>query len=173
MALYMVQYLAQLNGLYEMRFWFFIMPMFLIFYQDWKVYVPFAAIIVIHHTFIYVSVLQGNNDYLRYFINMDTLTNMTFFYHMGLAVLGVLTAALVSHRLALEATNRFRSSLEFKTQYEEMTNLAFNVKDIADSISNKDSVEEHDVSVDMVLKNLGSELENVVGNIIVETNQVM
>ena len=43
MALYMVQYLAQLKGLYEMHFWFFIMPMFLIFYQDWRVFVQISG----------------------------------------------------------------------------------------------------------------------------------
>ena len=172
MALYMVQYLAQLHGLYEMHFWFFIMPMFLIFYQDWRVYIPFAGIIVIHHTSIFVLVRSGQPEYLQYFINMSELTNMTFFYHMGLAVVGVVTAALLSYRLSIQIKNRIKSSTELQLQFDEMKQLAENVKGFASRISNKAEMEE-DQSLNETFMALGDEFKNITENIIVETKDVV
>lgn len=173
MAFYMVQYLAQLHGLYEMHFWFFIMPMFLIIYQDWRVYIPFALIIVVHHVSIYVLVvIQGKNEFLPYFINMSELTNMTFFYHMGLAVLGVVTAAAVSFRLQSQTKARNTSASKLEDQLNEMKALALNVQEVASRITNKAS-SNNSQSVNEALISLGEEFNNIIDNIIVETNSVV
>ncbi|NQZ76065.1 MAG: methyl-accepting chemotaxis protein [Ekhidna sp.] len=172
MALYMVQYLAQLNGLYEMHFWFFIMPMFLIFYQDWKVYVPFAGIIVVHHFSIFFLVRSGQNEYMQYFINMDQLTNMTFFYHMGLAVLGVVTAASVSFQLYHQTRKRITNEAELATQYDEMKMLAGNLSEVAARISNSDEEMASD-NVNEMLSSLGENFAEITDKIIVETKEVV
>ena len=174
MALYMVQYLIQLHGLYEMHFWFFIMPMFLIIYQDWRVYIPFAGIIVVHHVSIYVLVnLQGQTDYLIYFINMSELTNMTFFYHMGLAVVGVATAAWVAFRLNHQTRQRYLAASQIETQLDEMKALAINVKEVASQITNKASQADQNESINEALISLGDEFKDIIDNIIVETNNVV
>ena len=172
MAFYMVQYLAQLQGLYEMHFWFFIMPMFLIIYQDWKVFVPFAGIIVVHHVGIYILVRQGQNEYLDYFINMSVLTDMTFFYHMGLAVLGVATAGWVSFRLRSESVKRYESASTLELQLSEMQNMALNVKEVASKITSQQNDEE-DQSVSEALTSLSNDFNNIVDNIISETQSVV
>ncbi len=172
MALYMVQYLAQLQGLYEMHFWFFIMPMFLIIYQDWKVFVPFAGVIVIHHVAIFILVRQGQDEYLSYFINMSVLTNMTFFYHMGLAVLGVVTAGLVSFRLRSESIKRFTSADELEVQLNEMEEMALNVQQVASRITSHENGN-NDQSVSEALKSLSDDFNNIVDNIIDETQVVV
>lgn len=171
MALFMIQYLAQLHGLYEMHFWFFIMPMFLIIYQDWRVYIPFASIIVIHHVGIFILVRQGQNEYLEYFINMDVLTNMTFFYHMGLAVLGEVTAALMSYRLYSQTRSTQEGALKLKKQLDEMNALAGNVQQVASRISNSQSFQRDSVNESLVA--LGIEFNNIIDHIIVETNDVV
>ncbi len=135
MALYMIQYLAQLQGLYEMHFWFFIMPMFLIIYQDWRVFVPFSTIIVAHHFGIYLLVNKGQNQYLSYFINMNSLNNMTFFYHMGLAMLGVASAGGVSYKLREETKERYENAEALENQLQEMESVALNVKTVAERIA--------------------------------------
>lgn len=172
MAFYMVQYLAQLQGLYEMHFWFFIMPMFLIMYQDWRVYVPFAGIIVVHHVGIYVLVRQGQMEYLSYFINMSQLTDMTFFYHMGLAVLGVLTAGWVSFKLRSESINRYISSEKLETQLKAMEAMAMNVQNVASKITSQQDQDENQ-SVSETLESLSNDFNNIVDNIISETQSVV
>ncbi|UXX79258.1 methyl-accepting chemotaxis protein [Reichenbachiella carrageenanivorans] len=173
MALYMIQYLIQLHGLYEMHFWFFIMPIFLIIYQDWRVYIPFAAIIVIHHVSIYILINQGHPEYLRYFINMSELTDMTFAYHMGLAVVGVITAAWVAYRLNQQTKNRYLGAAQLEAQLDEMNALALNVEEVASRITNKSSQDKKHQSINMALVSLGEEFTNIIDNIIVETNQVV
>lgn len=173
MAFYMIQYLVQLHGLYEIHFWFFIMPMFLITYQDWRVYIPFALIIVIHHVSIYILVVgQGRDEFLPYFINMSVLTNMTFFYHMGLAVIGVVTAAWIAYRLQTQTTKRFQGAAKLEAQLDEMKALALNVKQVASRITNKEQGSESE-SVNEALVSLGEEFNNIIDNIIVETNTVV
>lgn len=172
MAFYMVQYLAQLQGLYEMHFWFFIMPMFLIIYQDWKVFIPFAGVIVVHHVSIYILVRQGQEEYLSYFINMGTLTNMTFFYHMGLAVLGVVTAGLVSFKLRSESIQRYISSEKLEAQLSEMEAMAFDVQKVAARITSQDK-KSGSQSVGEALESLSEDFNNIVDNIIDETQSVV
>ena len=172
MAFYMVQYLAQLQGLYEMHFWFFIMPMFLIIYQDWRVFIPFAGIIVVHHVGIYILVRQGQDEYLEYMINMSVLSDMTFFYHMGLAVLGVVTAGWVSFKLRMESIKRYNSSSRLEAQLKEIQGMALNVKEVASKItSQQDGGKEQSVSE--ALTSLSSDFNNIVDNIINETQAVV
>lgn len=173
MAFYMVQYLAQLQGLYEMHFWFFIMPMFLITYQDWRVFIPFAAIIVVHHLLIFILVRQGQEEYLIYFINMNTLTNMTFLYHIGLAVLGVVSAGTVSFRLNKETRNRYQNARQLELQLQEMESVALNIKSVASTITNEDSEANLGKSVSVSLANLESEFTNITDNILKEINTVV
>lgn len=173
MALYMIQYLAQLQGLYEMHFWFFIMPMFLIIYQDWRVFIPFAAIIVVHHVLIFLLVRQGQDEYLSYFINMSELTNMTFFYHMGLAVLGVASAAAVSFKLRNETKERYQNAGKLKSQLQEMESVAVNVKLVASRITNQNGNTDNTKSVSDSLADLELEFKNVIDNIIGEIKSVV
>jgi len=173
MAFYMIQYLAQLQGLYEMHFWFFIMPVFLIIYQDWRVFVPFAAIIVIHHVLIFVLVRDGQQEYLSYFINMSELTNMTFYYHMGLAVLGVTSAAAVSFKLKGETKEKNESASELENQLKEMESVALNVKSVASRIANRNGELQDQKSVSESLADLGDEFNNVIDNIIEEIKVVV
>ncbi|WP_258097463.1 methyl-accepting chemotaxis protein [Marinoscillum pacificum] len=171
MALYMVQFLAQLHGLYEMHFWFFIMPMILIIYKDWLVYIPFALIIVIHHVSIFVLVRQGQEEYLQYFINMDVLTNMTFAYHMGLAVLGVAVSAWMSFRLQEQTRSRYENAAKVQSQLDEMNELAKNVQKVASRITNNEAYQHQSINEAMMA--LGNDFNNIIDNIIVETKDVV
>ncbi len=178
MALFMLQYLAQLKGLYEMHFWFFIMPILLIIYQDWRVFIPFAGLVVIHHTGIFALVMMGQDQYLEYFINMDKLTNMIFFYHMGLAVLGVLASAWTGYRLRKQTIHRYISSFQLSEQLNDMKKLALNVKDIASKISNKENGHEEiegseETSVSEALLSVGQDFTNIIENLITETKVVV
>ncbi len=177
MAIFMLQYLAQLHGMYEMHFWFFILPIVLIIYQDWRVFIPFAALVVIHHTAIFLLVMGGQEQYLSYLINMDQITYMIFFYHMGLAVLGVLVSIWTSLRLRKQTVNRFVSSYQLNQQIEEMKRVAIDVKQVASVIANSDEdeivVEENEISVSEALVSVNEQFTTVITELINETNDVV
>lgn len=177
MAIYMLQYVAQLHGMYEMHFWFFIMPIILIIYQDWRVFVPFAAIVVFHHTAIFYLFSQGQEDYLEYFVNTDSISLTVFLYHMGLAVLGILASVWTSFRLNKETKERFVSDLQLQEQIGEMKRVANDVRKVAAEITSNDQEfndDDEDVkSVSEELMSLGENFKTVVSGIIQETNEVI
>ncbi len=177
MALYMIQFLAQLNGLYEMHFWFFIMPVLLIIYQDWRVFIPFAGIVVIHHTTIFVLVMGGQDQYLSYLINMDSINYMIFFYHMGLAVLGNLVSGWTGYRLRRTTIKQYESNQLLQTQIDDMKQLATNVKEIAANITNSEngngSYDGDEASVGDALMAVSRDFTNIIDNLITETKDVV
>jgi len=49
LGIFMAQYIYQLHGLFEMHFVAFIGSAILITYQNWKLQIPIALVVVIHH----------------------------------------------------------------------------------------------------------------------------
>lgn len=176
MALYVLQYIAQLHGLYEMHFWFFILPIVMIVYQDWRVYIPFGILVVIHHTTLFLLVMGGENQLLRYLVNLDQVNYMIFLYHMALAVLGILGSIWITQNLRKQTTNRFISSFQLNDQLAEMKRLALDVKKVATNISNSDDemeVEENETSVSEALASVNEQFTTVINEFINETNEVV
>ncbi|MBT31575.1 MAG: hypothetical protein CMO01_18120 [Thalassobius sp.] len=82
-AIFMAQFIYQMHGLFEMHFWVFIGCTLLIVYQNWKLQLPLAAIVVIHHgTFAYLQ-YAGMDDI--YFTQLQYMDMQTFIFHTLLA----------------------------------------------------------------------------------------
>lgn len=113
------QFIAQMHGMYEMHFFFFIACTILLIYQDWKVIVPITLYTVIHHTGFYVLNYTGEIDgaYKNYFVDVDFLSISTFIIHLSVAAIHAIFCALgafkirnmsvseVSNSILLEAEN--------------------------------------------------------------------
>ena len=83
-ALFMFQFTGQMHGMYEMHFFFFINITILLIYQDWRVLVPYTALVVIHHGVLFL--LQKNGVNVRnYTVDIDTMTYTIIAFHLGLA----------------------------------------------------------------------------------------
>lgn len=174
MAIYMLQYVAQLHGLYEMHFWFFIMPILLIIYHDWKVFVPFALLVVVHHSWFFYSFLTDDDSYLQFFLNTTSLNWMTFSYHMGLAVLNVLASVWTTHRLKMQNVRRIESNIKLNAQLEAMKNVTMNVQQVSSELT-LDAIRSDSQkgdSIDKVLTSLGEDFRSTIQSIIQETNEV-
>jgi methyl-accepting chemotaxis protein len=85
-AIYMLQFIGQMHGMYEMHFFFFINIAILIIYQDWRIMVPYTLFAILHHAFLF-GVQMNGYQVGAYFINLDTISYTVLFFHLGLAAL--------------------------------------------------------------------------------------
>ncbi len=172
MAIYMLQYLAQMQGLYEMHFWFFIMPIALITFQDWRVYIPFGLLVVIHHSGIFLMSQQGYDQYLKYLVNTDSMSWMVFLYHMGLALLGIILSIAVSVLLRKESQASKTATAQLDAQLGEMNAVAHRVKSLAEVYTANDRMDQGQSAAE-ALKQLGSDFDQVIGAVISDTDAVL
>jgi len=82
-GIFMAQFIYQMHGMFEMHFFAFIGSAVLITYQNWKLQIPLALVVVVHHaTFGYMQYIGFDNVY---FTQLDYMTLETFIYHGFLA----------------------------------------------------------------------------------------
>jgi len=82
-AIFMAQYIYQMHGLFEMHFIAFIGSAILITYQNWKLQIPLAAVVIVHHaSFGYLQYIGYDKIY---FTQLDYMTLQTFVIHGILA----------------------------------------------------------------------------------------
>jgi len=89
-GVYMGQFIYQTHGLFEMHFFAFIGATLLITYQNWKVQIPLAIVIVLHHALFgylqYESFLRSTDGRV-YFTQLNYMNLQTFIIHCFLAVI--------------------------------------------------------------------------------------
>ena len=83
-SIFMFQFIAQMHGMYEMHFVFFIYCALLIVYQDWRLMILYAIVAVIHHSFFFYLQLTGAEDIGQYFINDVEVSYLVLGFHFGL-----------------------------------------------------------------------------------------
>src|SRR5580700_2495615 len=82
-GIFMAQFIYQMHGLFEMHFIAFIGSAILVTYQNWKLQIPLAALVVVHHaTFGYLQYIGYDKVY---FTQLDYMTLQTFIIHGILA----------------------------------------------------------------------------------------
>jgi signal transduction histidine kinase len=84
-AVFMAQFIYQMHGLFEMHFIAFIGSAILITYQNWKLQIPLAAVVIVHHaSFGYLQYIGYDKIY---FTQLDYMTLQTFIIHGILATI--------------------------------------------------------------------------------------
>lgn len=78
-AVFMAQYIYQMHGLFEMHFVAFIGSAILITYQNWKLQIPIAVVVVVHHAVF--GYLQFIGYEQVYFTQLDYMDLQTFIIH--------------------------------------------------------------------------------------------
>jgi signal transduction histidine kinase len=82
-GIFMAQFIYQMHGLFEMHFIAFIGSAILVTYQNWKLQIPLALLVIVHHaTFGYLQYLGYDKVY---FTQLDYMTLQTFIIHGILA----------------------------------------------------------------------------------------
>jgi signal transduction histidine kinase len=82
-GIFMAQFIYQMHGLFEMHFIAFIGSAILITYQNWKLQIPLALLVIVHHaSFGYLQYIGYDKIY---FTQLDYMTLQTFIIHGILA----------------------------------------------------------------------------------------
>ncbi|MEP7263674.1 MAG: HAMP domain-containing sensor histidine kinase [Bacteroidota bacterium] len=82
-AVFMAQYIFQMHGLFEMHFVAFIGSAILITYQNWKLQIPIAVAVVIHHALFGYLQFMGMSSI--YFTQLEYMDLSTFIIHVSFA----------------------------------------------------------------------------------------
>ncbi|MCJ8208476.1 hypothetical protein MUY27_02065 [Mucilaginibacter sp. RS28] len=132
MGIFMAQFIFQMHGLFEMHFFAFIGSALLITYQKWKLQLPLAIFVVIHHSAF--SLMQNAGIKGVYFTQLDYFELQTFFIHITLAVTIFFISGLWSYQF--EKLNRLqikhslhaadsRKEGELLTERQKLTDISW------------------------------------------------
>lgn len=119
-AIFTAQFIYQMHGMAEMHFWVFISSTILIIYQNWRLQIPLAVIVVVHHgTFAYLQ-YSGYDEI--YFTQLDYMDLTAFIFH-GILATGVCAISgywsyTIYNRTLADAAN-LKTQTMLKTQLQE------------------------------------------------------
>jgi len=117
LGIFMAQYIYQMHGLFEMHFTAFIGSAILITYQNWKLQIPMAAIVVTHHAIF--GYLQNIGFDKIYFTQLDAFEFRTFIIHIILATVIFFIGGLWAYQLKKYSEARILQAAEVERLQKE------------------------------------------------------
>lgn len=117
LAVFMAQYIYQMHGMFEMHFIAFIASAMLITYQNWKLQLPLALMVVLHHGVFGYLQYMGVGDI--YFTQLDYMSIQTFVIHVFLAAVIFITCGLWSYKFRKYSMKTIEQSYEIGRLAEE------------------------------------------------------
>ncbi len=116
-GIFMAQFIYQMHGLFEMHFIAFIGSAILITYQNWKLQIPLAALVIVHHaTFGYLQYIGYDKIY---FTQLDYMTLQTFIIHGLLATVVFFICGLWAWQLKRSNERQIELTYEMGRYQEE------------------------------------------------------
>ncbi len=116
-GIFMAQYIYQMHGLFEMHFIAFIGSAMLITYQKWKLQIPLAVVVVLHHaSFAYMQYAGYDKVY---FTQLDFMSLQTFIIHVILASLIFFICGLWAYQFQAYSKTHIEQSFEIGKLQEE------------------------------------------------------
>jgi PAS domain S-box-containing protein len=97
LGIFMAQFIYQMHGLFEMHFFAFIGSALLITYQQWKLQIPIAIVVVVHHGLL--GYLQDIGYSQVYFTQLNYFDLLTFSIHIFLAAIVFFICGLWAYQL--------------------------------------------------------------------------
>ncbi len=117
LGIFMAQYIYQMHGLFEMHFFAFIGSAILITYQNWKLQIPLAIVVILHHaSFAY---LQFAGYDKVYFTQLDYMSLQTFIMHIALATFIFFICGLWAYRFKMFSKTHIEQSYKIGLLQEE------------------------------------------------------
>jgi len=83
LGIFMAQFIYQMHGMFEMHFLAFIASAILITYRNWKLQIPLAIVVIVHHAVFGYLQFRGQNEV--YFTQQEYMTLQVFSIHILLA----------------------------------------------------------------------------------------
>ena len=122
-GIFMAQFIYEMHGLFEMHFLAFIGSAILITYQNWKLQIPLAVVVFVHHAlFAYLQFVGYDKVY---FTQLDFMSLQTFAIHISLAILIFFICGLWAYQFKKYSESHIDQSFEIgKLQEERIQKLA-------------------------------------------------
>jgi signal transduction histidine kinase len=116
-GIFMAQFIYQMHGLFEMHFIAFIGSAILITYQNWKLQIPLALVVIVHHaSFGYLQYIGYDKIY---FTQLDYMTLQTFIIHGLLATVVFFICGLWAFQLKKLNEHQIEQNFEMGRFQEE------------------------------------------------------
>ena len=116
-GIFMAQFIYQMHGLFEMHFIAFIGSAILITFQNWKLQIPLAALVVVHHaSFGYLQYIGYDKIY---FTQLDYMTLQTFIIHGILATVVFFICGLWAWQMRLLNERQIQQTYDMGRFQEE------------------------------------------------------
>jgi len=117
-GIFMAQFIYQMHGMFEMHFFAFIGSAILITYQNWKLQIPIALVVIVHHaTFGYLQYIGYDQIF---FTQLNYMTLQTFIIHGILATIIFFLCGLWAYNIKKISNNQILQSLEIGELQHDM-----------------------------------------------------
>ena len=162
-AVFMAQFIYQMQGLFEMHFIAFIGIIALISYQNWRIFIPLTSIVIVHHASLaytqYLGVVNENEAFRNVFFTQLEYTGLeTFLFHTGLFGIAAAIAGYYAYELEKNTRKNASNIFSLKASGERIhSNIEF-----ANHIANADFDVEYEIEED---DEMGSALLNMRKNL--------
>ncbi len=120
LAVFMAQFIYQMHGLFEMHFFVFVGSILLITYQNWKLQLPLAIVVVVHHSVF--AYLQYSGVPEVYFTQLEYMDLQTFIFHAGLAAVIFFISGYWAYDLRINTLAGEDKITELNTQITHVQN---------------------------------------------------
>jgi PAS domain S-box-containing protein len=110
LGVFMAQFIYQMHGMFEMHFLAFIASAILITYRNWKLQVPLAVVVILHHAaFGYLQFIGFDKIY---FTQMESLSLQVFTIHILLATAIFFLCGLWAYNFKISGEHDAEQSFE-------------------------------------------------------------
>ena len=132
MGIFMAQFIYQMHGMFEMHFFAFIGSAILITYRNWKLQIPLALVVVVHHAaFGYLQFVGFDKIY---FTQLEYMTLGTFLIHGALASFIFLLCGFWAHNFKKSAEKHINQSFEIGRLQEADSQRELKQKEITEAV---------------------------------------
>ena len=123
MGIFMAQYIYQMHGLFEMHFLAFIGSAILITYRNWKLQIPLAIVVIVHHAaFGYLQFIGFDKIY---FTQLEYMSLQTFIIHGFLSTVIFFLSGLWAHNFKISEELQATQAMEIEKIFNRVDEVLF------------------------------------------------
>lgn len=125
MGIFMAQYIYQMHGMFEMHFLAFIGSTILITYRNWKLQIPIAIVVMVHHAVFGYLQYIGYEEI--YFTQLDYMPLPTYIIHALLAAGIFFLCGLWSRNFKISGEQQVKQSIELQRIFNTIDDVLFSL----------------------------------------------
>ncbi|MFP4093496.1 MAG: PAS domain S-box protein [Cyclobacteriaceae bacterium] len=122
-TVFMAQFIYQMHGMFEMHFTLFVASTTLIIYRNWKVFIPFTLLVILHHS-VFAYLQYTGYPEVR-FVESEFMPLINFLFHILLAAVIILICAFWAYYFRQQTID---TGLKNMALEEKMKNTEINIK---------------------------------------------